>query len=521
MPMDSDARPRTNVLHNLALPERYEVVRHIASGGMASVWCAHDRLLDRAVAIKLLADQFAHDEQAVKRFKREARAAARLSEHPHVVTIYDVGDAVATGAGRGGDADHAGDRAFIVMEYLPGGTVADALKAGPVARKQALRWIGHAAAALDYAHRLGVIHRDIKPANFLLDRERGLHVADFGIARLGGEGTITGSGELFGTSAYLSPEQALGRRATGASDRYSLAVAAYELLAGERPFTAEHFAAQARAHIEQPVPAASGRNPALPRALDGVLARGLAKRPEDRWPTAGAFVDALEQALDQTEATALQPVPPGGARAGTRSMPAARVPAPSASGTRAASRVTRSPRRALLLGGLGALVVAALAAALATGAFQSGKSKPTTASSAHRPRATPRAVPASRSGSSTAASTPAVSTASTVATPASTPAAPADAGALEARGHQLLAAGDYATAIPVLRQAVAAAPPASVTYAYALYDLGRSLLLSGDPQGAVAVLQQRLRIPNQTDTVRQTLAAAQRAAAGSQGHGHK
>ncbi|MGH2887940.1 MAG: serine/threonine-protein kinase, partial [Solirubrobacteraceae bacterium] len=259
---------------DLGLPERYEPLRHIATGGMASVWCARDRALGRNVAIKLLAERFAYDDGAMERFMREARAAARLSGHPNVVMIYDVGET--------GTVDENPSSAFIVMEYLAGGTVADALRVDSVRRVHAAKWVHEAASAVDYAHSRGVLHRDIKPANLLLDRARVLHVADFGIARLGTEDTITASGQVLCTASYLAPERALGRPATDASDRYSLAVAAYELLVGERPFTATNFAVQARQHVEDEPPAASERNRALPPAVDAVLARGMAKRPEQR-----------------------------------------------------------------------------------------------------------------------------------------------------------------------------------------------------------------------------------------------
>ena len=277
------------VQRELGLPGRYEPLRHIAAGGMASVWCARDQALGRNVAIKLLAERFADDEAGASRFMREARAAARLSGHPNVVMIYDVGE---TDPGVG-----EGPRAFIVMEYLAGGTVADALRVDSVRRVHTVKWLHEASSALDYAHSRGVLHRDIKPANLLLDRDRTLHVGDFGIARLGTEDTITGTGQVLGTASYLAPERALGRAATEASDRYSLAVVAYELLVGERPFTSTHFAAQARQHVEDEPPAASQRNRALPPTVDAVLARGMAKRPEQRWPTAQAFAQALESAL--------------------------------------------------------------------------------------------------------------------------------------------------------------------------------------------------------------------------------
>src|SRR5919199_501317 len=184
----------------VSLPARYRVVRHIANGGMASVWEAHDELLDRPVAVKLLASRLSEDDRSRQRFQREARAAAGLSNHPHVVTIYDVGE-------------HEG-RTFMVMELLTGGSLADKLRRGErIDHRTALRWLGEAASALDAAHQAGGVHRDVKPA--------------------------------------------------------------YELLTGERPFRAENFAAQARAHVEDDPPPASSRAPDVPLAVDTVLDRGL------------------------------------------------------------------------------------------------------------------------------------------------------------------------------------------------------------------------------------------------------
>ncbi len=285
----------------ISLPDRYRVVRHLANGGMASVWEAHDELLDRDVAVKLLASHLGEDERARKRFQREARAAAGLSSHPNVVTIYDVGE-------------HK-NRVFMVMEIMRGGTLGDRLKGDrEIPHQTALRWLHEAAAALDTAHEAGVVHRDIKPGNLLLDGRDRLAVADFGIARLAWEDQLTATGQVLGTAAYLSPEQAMGEAATAASDRYAFAVVAYELLTGTRPFEAEHFAAQARAHVEDPPPPASERAPELSRAVDAVLERGLAKDPADRWDSsedvrrrAGAHAreaggtDPADAAADRTQ----------------------------------------------------------------------------------------------------------------------------------------------------------------------------------------------------------------------------
>ncbi|MEZ5120919.1 MAG: protein kinase [Solirubrobacterales bacterium] len=225
----------------VSLPDRYRAVRRIAAGGMATVFAAEDTLLGRLVAIKMLSAHFAADDAAIKRFSREARAAARVSDHPHVVTIYDIG-ALADGT------------PFIVMEHFAGGTLADRLRAGtPITRGQALAWLDEAASALDHAHRHGIVHRDVKPGNLLLDEHGRLAVGDFGIARMASDGgSLTQTGTVLGTAAYLSPEQALGEEATAASDRYALAVVAFELLAGRRPFNGGHAAAQARAHVESP-----------------------------------------------------------------------------------------------------------------------------------------------------------------------------------------------------------------------------------------------------------------------------
>src|SRR3954449_7111802 len=197
--------------HTVSLPDRYRVTRRIASGGMATVYACEDQVLGRLVAVKVLAPAFATDEDAIARFQREARAVAKVSDHPNVVTIYDIGD-------------HAG-AAFIVMEYFPGGTVADRLRADePVPRPTAVRWLEEAASALDHAHQAGIVHRDVKPANLLLDGNGRLAVGDFGIARIAADVGVTSTGTVLGTAAYLSPEQALGQTATPASDRYALTV---------------------------------------------------------------------------------------------------------------------------------------------------------------------------------------------------------------------------------------------------------------------------------------------------------
>jgi eukaryotic-like serine/threonine-protein kinase len=333
------------------LPARYRPLRHLANGGMGAVWAAEDTILGRTVAIKLLAAQFADDGRAVRRFQREARAAATLSAHPHVVTIYDVGE-------------HDG-LPFIVMEHMAGGSMADVLREGPPARVDATRWLAEAAAALDAAHARGIVHRDVKPGNLLLDERRRLAVADFGIARVAQEADLTLTGEVLGSAPYLSPEQAAGRSTSPASDRYALAVVAYELLTGARPFAGAGAAALAHAHATQPPPRASDRIPDLPPAADDALVRGLAKDPDDRWPRATALSGALATALDASDATAA--TRPLDRDAPTRRLAPAGVPgAPAPFRLPPPRRAGGPPRRALLaVVALGAL---ALGGALASAA---------------------------------------------------------------------------------------------------------------------------------------------------------
>jgi serine/threonine-protein kinase len=289
---------------------------------MGAVYRAHDALLGRDVAVKVPSGAVAGDAAAGRRFRREAVSAARV-HHPNVAVVHDVGE-------------HAG-RSFIVMELVPGGTVADRVAAGRPPRATALAWIAQAAAGLDAAHAAGVVHRDVKPANLLLDAAGRVKVADFGIARvLGDEGaTLTAAGTVVGTSGYASPEQAQGTAVTPASDVYSLAAVAFELLTGERPYAPRTGLAELAAHVSAPVPRARDRDPALPPAVDEVLARGLAKDPAARFPSAGALAAALGAAFgDPGRTTAVLPAaaPPRPRRPRARTVAAAAAVAAVAGG---------------------------------------------------------------------------------------------------------------------------------------------------------------------------------------------
>ena len=266
-----------------AVGEQYEIQAEIGRGGMAVVYRAMDLRLRRKVALKVLPPEFAFREDVRRRFQREAEMAARLS-HPNIVPIYAV--------------DERGGIVYFVMALVEGESLATLLARTPRLPVPAARRILHDVAdALYYAHQHGVIHRDIKPDNILLDSESGRPmVSDFGIARAAEtDGQLTVTGVAVGTPAYMSPEQSLGERELdGRSDIYSLGVVGYQMLAGELPFKASNTPAMMMKHVSTiPLPMRERRADA-PAALCAAIDRSLAKRPEDRWPTAAAFRDAVD-----------------------------------------------------------------------------------------------------------------------------------------------------------------------------------------------------------------------------------
>jgi predicted Ser/Thr protein kinase len=266
------------------LSDRYELEELVGSGGMSSVYRAHDRLLERTVALKVLHERFLTDEEHVERFKHEARAVAQLS-HPNIVTVIDRGE-------RDGHQ-------FIVFEYVDGENLKElVIRDAPLAAGDAVRLVLQIARALAFAHEHGLVHRDVKPQNVLLPEDGEVKVTDFGIARsLDVQGGITQTGTVMGTSDYIAPEQARGAKATAQTDVYALGIVLYELLTGEVPFSGDNFVAVAMQHINEPVPSVRELRPDVSPRLDAAVRRALAKSPRDRFPSMDAFAAELQASL--------------------------------------------------------------------------------------------------------------------------------------------------------------------------------------------------------------------------------
>jgi len=460
------------VVDERQLPDRYRNPELIARGGMGEVYRAEDADLARVVAVKLLSHQFADNDAIRARFTREALAVARLSHAPSTVTIFDVGE-------------HDG-RPYIVMEYLPGGSLADRLEregAQPVARS--LDWLGQAAAALDAAHANGIVHRDVKPGNLLLDSDERIKVADFGVASAADLGSFTEAGTVVGTAGYLAPEQARGERATPASDLYALGVVAFELLTGKRPFERESSTAEAIAHVSAPIPPASDSNPSLPRELDDVLARGLAKEPEHRFGSAVALVEALRDALNRA--------------AETTQIAALPVAAPGP------DRRSRVPLALVLLLLAGALFAGILAAALLarddteTAGTTAGTTAPQTV------RETVTLPGATVVQTVTTASEPPPATTTAEEPPAESPTD------LNDQGFQLLQEGRYEEALPLLERAVVGlAGSGELAEAYASYNLAVARRALGQCDGVVELLDRSEQVQGERKEISKLRKEAER-----------
>ena len=269
---------------------RYALERRLGAGGMSTVFLARDSVLERPVAVKLLAEHLSDDDAFVARFRREALAAARL-QHPNIVQVFDSGE------------DEPSGRHYIVMEYVNGPSCADMVRETPkLPIERTVEIVRGACHGLDYAHRAGVIHRDVKPGNLLISDETGaLKLADFGIAKAAEQTRITQVGAVLGTAAYLSPEQATGEEAGPASDIYSLGVCAYQFLAGRLPYEYSSLTELAlKQQSDQVAPIAELR-PDVPPALDMAIRRCLERDPSLRYGTAMEMAAALEGGLHGEE----------------------------------------------------------------------------------------------------------------------------------------------------------------------------------------------------------------------------
>ena len=446
------------------LADRYRVIRRLGAGGAATVLLCEDQRLGRLVAVKRL--HTGSPDEMARRLHREARLGASLN-HPNLVSVFDT--------------ETYDEGVLIVMEYVDGETLGEALRRGPIPMRQALEIIRAVAAALDHAHAHGVVHRDVKPGNVLLGPDGVVKLADLGIGVATDNTRITRTGMALGTPSYMAPEQLEGERPTPAVDVYALGAVSYELLTGRKANEGASPMEVARRATSGPPPDLRDAWPDAPRGAVEAIKRAMSRDPRARQASAGQLADELQRALEpgarprlpRTDAVTL---PLGGSRGFPRWIPVL----------------------ALLVVG----VIAVLA--LTTGGGSPSQSANTTPAKKAKPKPTQRATPA-----------PAQS-APTQSTPTQTAPAGAEAGRqLNDQGKALIDSGRPAEAIPILEQAVAAFPPETratdINYAYALFNLADAYFRAGQPDKAIPLLEERLKIPNQTPVVAKELRDARRA----------
>jgi eukaryotic-like serine/threonine-protein kinase len=479
---------------------RYRVVRMLGTGGMASVFLCEDERLGRKVAVKRL---HAHSpKQTAQRFVREARLGASLN-HPNLVSVYDT------------VTDDEG--VLIVMELVPGESLAEALRSGPLDTESALAVVRDVAAALDHAHSHGVVHRDVKPANVLLREDGVTKLVDLGIATAADQTRITQSGILLGTAAYMAPEQLEGGKAGRAADVYALAVVAFEALSGAR-------ARRGRTPMEVAHQVATDGPPDLrevwdeapPQAAE-VLCRGMARDPADRPATAGELADELERALaEEVDTERTRPVGGAAFNAG-RDEPAPTIAPHSRPMPRPSRPAGRSPRprrrsNAALPITLAAVILA-LAAIAAIAAISSGggDDERQAADTRRQEQRDGRQRERDRRQQPAAEQPQAEQPAAPAPAPSSGTGS-ASGAELDRQGKALIDQGRYAEAVPILRRAVASWPESSrdINYAYALFNLGQALNRSGNPAEAIPYLEKRLTWNDQRDVVQAELDLARR-----------
>jgi eukaryotic-like serine/threonine-protein kinase len=499
---------------------RYRVVRHLGSGGMASVLLCRDERLDREVAVKRLhADSPGDVEQ---RFVREAKLGASLN-HPNLVSVFDTA------------TDDEG--VLIVMEYVEGEALARTLKRGPLPPERVASVVRDVGSALDHAHAQGVVHRDVKPGNVLLRRDGVTKLVDLGIATAQDHTRLTHSGMVLGTAAYMAPEQLEGGETTPATDIYALAVVAYEALTGKRaregrtPLELAHrIATEPPPDIRDVMPSAS------PQAAE-VLGRAMARDPGERPPSAGELATGLVRALEEPPTATTRAVPPTAAtRAAPRPAPvpapapaAAKPPPPTGPARRTGGARGRRPMGAIALA-LALLALAAagvIAAVLSSGGDdgepqqQADRGQEQQAQGGGEQR-DQRDQQQTQTQEQQAEQTPAPAEEEEPPPESQEQTGsfdPARGVQLNEEGFALMQSGDYAGAVPILQQAVASWPEDSqdINYAYALFNLGKSLNRSGNPEAAVPYLEKRLNWNDQRETVEAELALARRNAGGGGG----
>jgi serine/threonine-protein kinase len=456
----------------------YRIVEPLGRGGMASVYRAYEPKLDRYVALKVLPREFLHDPSFAQRFREEARLVAKL-EHPNIIPIYAY------------DIDEAQGIPWMAMRLVPAGSLSDLIKRErlPLARSVAL--LRGVAEGLDYAHRKGVVHRDIKPQNVLLDDASRVYLADFGIGKMleGSSAGLTGTGNILGTPHYMAPEQAVTSKVGPAADIYALGIVAYQLFTGRVPFSADTPLAVMMKHVQDPLPLPGPD--VVPEPMLRALLKATSKKPEDRWPTAAAFVEALAEGLGGVTAPAAsmtatlqrpteapptvvspptRPAPVGTAPPMPPRQPPMRPPARETEATR--QPVRRTGTVMLALGGLGLVSVLA-AGAIGIWLWASGGSTPADTTVAQvtpsqAPAAPPTPVPAGPAGGAALpAEQPLASTRSTTTPPAAARTSPV---ATVATAPAAMPRTPPATPLPTPTPVVAAPPAPAPTPAAPAVD---------------------------------------------------
>lgn len=272
------------VIKGQKINDRYLIIRSIGEGGMANVYLAHDTILDRDVAIKILRGDLANDEKFVRRFQREALAASSLS-HPNIVEMYDVGEDDGT--------------YYIVMEYVEGKTLKQLIKKrGALTLSESIDIMLQLTDGITHAHEAGIIHRDLKPQNILMKDDGCIKITDFGVAMALNETQLTQTNSVMGTVHYLPPEQAAGKGSTFRSDIYSMGILFYELLTGHLPYRGDNAVEIALKHMRDPLPSVRKENPAIPQSVENVILKATAKNPKNRYESAKAMREDLLTVLD-------------------------------------------------------------------------------------------------------------------------------------------------------------------------------------------------------------------------------